>query len=67
MTAKPRGVFGIRADGKIIQLGFPSPKIAEAVARDLFNEGYATIEIVDHSTGDVVAVLRSKPPTPAMP
>ena len=58
LPASP-SVFGIRADGTMIELGFSTAAAAEAAARELLSEGYATIEIIDHTRRKVVTSLYS--------
>ena len=48
MINKPLNfVFGIRADGRVMNAGYPTVVIAEMYAKGLFGKGYATVEVID--------------------
>jgi hypothetical protein len=48
LPPKPENtVFGIRADGQDMPIGFPTVTEAEAAARGLFEKGYQRVEIID--------------------
>ena len=60
LPPKPENtVFGIRADGKVMEPGFSSADIAEGAARGLFQHGYRNVEIIDLVSHRVVKRLTS--------
>jgi hypothetical protein len=62
MLTKPANtVFGIRADGQLMNIGLPSVAEAEAAGSGLFEKGYRRVEIVDRVTGRVVKRLTPRP------
>ena len=40
-------VFGVRADGRVMNAGYPTVVIAEMYAKGLLGKGYATVEVID--------------------
>jgi hypothetical protein len=58
LPSKPENVvFGIRADGKTMNIGLPSVAEAEEAARGLFGQGFKRVEIIDRVSGRVVKRL----------
>jgi hypothetical protein len=58
LPPKPENiVFGIRADGKVMNIGLPSVAEAERAASGLFQHGYKRVEIIDRVSGRVVKRL----------
>jgi hypothetical protein len=64
LPPKPENTaFGIRADGKVMEIGFPNAFDAECSARGLYKRGFGQVEIIDLATQRVITIV-SKPAPP---